>query len=223
MTTPTVPNQGLFWRESASLKAHLDDQILLPSSAYPDGQPVPAYFSLPDGDVRRRQFPYVMIDQLTVRRETDREHRGHLYLGPDSQYRPDGLADDETLQVRSDLPIPLKILFQVSGWSRNRQHQLMMAARFMTLLPERFGALAMVGDRHARDDNTDRRMDLESGPDTSEEIEPGQEDTNKRIFRVTAVVGVSSEIFYADLVRIPLVERVVIDPASRAGYESITD
>lgn len=228
MTTPAtgaVVNEGLFWRETAALRKHLHNKILLPSSRYPDGQPVPAIYALPDDDVRRRQFPYVMVDFITTRREMDREHRGRWYANTDVAmgYRPDGYDPATTQPVAAELPIPLSLVFQVSGWTRNRQHQIVMLARFTTLLPFRFGAVDMVDDKHARDDNTTRRLDLLSGPDTSDEIEPGQADASKRIYRVIATVAVSSEILPSDFNKLSVVERVVIDPASRPGYSSIVD
>jgi hypothetical protein len=225
VTTPSpVVNSGLIWRESAALKTHLANQIRLADRAHPDGQVVPVYFALPDNDARRRQFPYLLLDFITIRREPDREHRGRWYAARDIDggYRPDGYDPPHNSPVAPELPVPISVVFQISGWSRHRQHALAMVVALMRLLPFRFGSLAMVADPHSPDDGTHRRLDLLSGPDLGgSAIEPGQDDPNKRVFPVRATVAVSAEMLPADFLTLGVVEEVIFDPPSRPGFEGV--
>lgn len=217
-------NAGWILREDAALKARLsgirvpvanearqDD----PDSGDDDAEPqtinsklrlVPVFFRLPENEVRRRTYPYITIDMLTVVRDTEREHRGYSDYGlTENAYTPMGMP---TAGGRAELPVPYQIQYQITQWSRwNRHDRIIMTKLLTTRLEPRFGYLEMVATDEAPDDLSVRRMDLLSGPTNGDM----RDEQGKRVFRKMYTVGVSSELFHSDIEKLAAVSHVVID------------
>lgn len=233
-TPPTHPapvtssrvNGGLFWREDESLKAYLQgaEIVTYDQTSRAGGRPLPVYFRLPENEARQREFPYLVIDQLSWDREVDREMRGPFRLLAADPYCPDGTVPGERYKAQ-DLPIPIMIRYQIQAWTRFKQQMLWIQNQMALVLPRRFGAINMVANTRAnpptRDDNTVRRMDY-FGSVPNESTDPDA-NANKRLFGRTWTIGISSEILPSDLgvVVTPPVETVVIDLSDRPGYDSV--
>mgnify|MGYP001612759338 CR=1 FL=1 len=188
----TGGNAGLILREDASLKAHLQGVTVQDASSPPGGRPVPVYYRLPEQEARRRDYPYITIDLLSIARDASREHRGTYYFGEDEEYAPPTrTAGDRSF---TDWPIPLLLTYQVTHFARFVQHdRQLMVAMITDKLLERFGAMVVTGTTEVVDDMSIRRLELVSGPTNADSPDPG--DPNKRIFRKAYTVQVSSESF----------------------------
>lgn len=225
MTTTTL-NEGFLFREDAALKARLQG-ITVPVSMKqrlddPDGgldedhndgplvdvktRTVPAYFRLPEDEIRRKTYPYITLDYLTAIRDVEREHRGVADYGTtENAYTPDGMPP---LGGRVELPIPMQIHYQVTTYARYQHHDRIINTRLMnSVLEPRFGYLEMVTSQEALDDKTIRRLDLLSGPNKADL----RDSQGKRVFRTMYTVGVSSELFHSDFRALAAVGVVGID------------
>lgn len=226
--TSSYPNGGLFWREDESLKQYLKaaNVVVYDQTSPAGGRKIPVFFRLPENEAREREFPYMVIDQLSWDREVDREMRGPLYLDSADPYCPDGTVPNTRYKAQG-LPIPIMIRYQIQVWTRFKQQMLWVQNQMALVLPRRFGAINMIANPRAnpptRDDNTVRRMDY-FGSVPNESTDPDA-NANKRLFGRTWTIGVSSEILPSDLgaVVTPPVERVVIDPSDRPGYDSVAE
>lgn len=258
MTNVTVPppsnpfpvtseyvNGGLFWREDESLKQYLQGKhiVTFDQSSKAGGRLLKVYFRDPELEIRKREFPYIMIDRLGFERDPEREMRGPFILKPEDPYCPDGteivtpingvrmvrrrirgshLFPSEGTYQAQDLPIPIVVRYQIQAWARFKQQILWVENQMVTVLPIRFGAIPMATSKFARDDDTVRRMDF-LGVVSNEAPDPDNAD--KRVFARTWTVAISSEILPSDLGRTvgPLVGEVVVDPSDRPGYNSVTE
>lgn len=224
----TLINGGLFWREDESLKAYLKaaNIVTYDQTSRAGGRSLPVFFRLPENEARQREFPYLVIDQLSWDREVDREMRGPFDLAAADPYCPDGTVPNTRYKAQG-LPIPIMIRYQIQAWTRFKQQMLWIQNQMAMVLPRRFGAIEMVASPRAnpptRDDNTVRRMDY-FGSVPNESTDPDA-NANKRLFGRTWTIGISSEILPSDLEAVvtPPVERVVIDPSDRPGYDSVAE
>jgi hypothetical protein len=157
---------------------------------------VPVYFRLPENEVRRRVFPYITIDFLSLERDPEREHRGVVYWNdPPQYYNPPGLPLSGNA-TSADWPIPMTITWQVTAWSRfNRHDRQIMQALFVALQP-RFGFLEMGPVDGLPDDASVRRLNLESGPTNGDT----RDENGKRVFRKMYTVACSSELMESQFV-----------------------
>lgn len=205
-------NEGYLLREDASLKAHLQGVLVHDATSPPGGRAVPVYFRLPEQEARKRAYPYFTIDLIAVARDPEREHRGTVWFAPDSEYNPPGRTDGEW--TSTDYPIPMLLTYQVTSFARFVQHDRQLTVAMITdRLPERFGALVMVGTEEFPSDSSVRRLELVSGPINADSPDPS--DPNKRIFRKAYTVAISSEMFLSDIARLKTVQDVVLDVALR--------
>jgi len=232
--THTALNAGWITREDAALKAKLKG-IRVPVANEerqpdPDGdddgpavtvngktRSVPVYFRLPEDEARRKQYPYITIDFLGPVPDHEREHRGVVTFGsPDEEnaYSPPGMPEGGG---RTEFPIPYTLMYQVTQWARFNRHDRIIMNELLTVrLEPRFGYLEMVGT-DAPDDLSIRRMDLISGPTNGDT----RDAEGKRLFRKMYTVGVQSELFHSEFLRLAAVSQVVIDPAIEEGYYSV--
>lgn len=220
-------NDGWITREDASLKRRLQgirvpvavedreedfspsqdadrtDGPLVPASK---SRLVPVYFRLPENEVRRRTFPYITIDFLGAVRDQEREHRGFTTLGTTGNaWAPGGVDLAAAGGGRVELPIPFRLDYQISQWSRyNRHDRIIMTSLLTNRLEPRFGALEMVGTADAPDDHSFRRMVLLSGPTPGDT----RDAEGKRVFRKTYSVGIASELFQSDMAALAAVNRL---------------
>ena len=213
-------NAGWITREDAALKRKLqgirvlasNEQRQADSGGDDDGalvtvdgkhRSVLVYFRLPEDEVRRKAYPYITIDFLAPIRDVEREHRGIGTYGTTANaYTPSGMPAGGG---RGELPIPFTLQYQVTQWARYAHHDRAIMAQLMfDRLEPRFGFLDMVATAEGPDDNSTRRLDLMSGPTNGDT----RDAEGKRLFRKMYTVGVSSELFHSDLVKLAAVRRV---------------
>ncbi len=206
----SADNTGFILREDAALKAHLRGIKLTDANAPVGGRDVPVYFRLPEQEARARNYPYVTIDLLAVVRDTTREHRGTYYFAETSQYTPPGRA--LTQVASTDWPIPMTLTYQVTSFARFIQHDRQITTALLTdEFPVRFGFVEMVPGDGWADDSSIRRLDFVGGPVHADQPDPA--DPNKRIFRKSYTVEVSSEMFLSEIRNLDavLAPEVIVD------------
>ena len=169
--------------EDAALKSLLTGITV--SDAGNPARPVGVFYGQPDKEIRQQSYPYITIDMVGVREDTERNHSGFPYM----TYIPEGYTleadDDGNILSTTQFPIPVDILYQISTWSRQPRHdrQLIAALFAPGRLPFRFGQLLIPEDK------TMRRLDMLgfSKRDTTE--------SEKRLFSNVYNIRVSAELF----------------------------
>lgn len=152
-------------------------------------RPVAVYYGQPDKDIRQQSYPYITLDLVGVREDTERAHRGWV----DLTYTPEGttpnLNQDGSINQQVNFPIPVDLIYQVSTWSRQPRHDRQIMAKLFASgrLPFRFGQLPIPQD------GTNRRLDMLgfSKRDTTE--------GGKRLFSNVYNIRISSELFVDQL------------------------
>ena len=189
--------------EDAALKS------LLTGITVSDGgnaaRPVAVYYGQPDKDIRQQSYPYITLDLVGVREDTERAHRGSV----DLTYTPEGMTPNYTSESQPvNFPIPVDLIYQVSTWSRQPRHDRQIMASLFTpgRLPFRFGQLTIP------EDNTMRRLDVLgfSKRDTTE--------GGKRLFSNVYNIRISSELFPDQLGEVYTVTAV----NTSLGYQTLS-
>jgi len=152
-------------------------------------RPVAVYYGQPDKDLRQQSYPYITLDLVGVREDTERAHRGVVNL----TYAPEGFTPnrntDGSINQPVEFPIPVDLIYQVSTWSRQPRHDRQIMAKLFApgRLPFRFGQLPIPQD------GTNRRLDMLgfSKRDTTE--------GGKRLFSNVYNIRISSELFVDQL------------------------
>ncbi len=150
---------------------------------------VAVYYGQPDKDLRQQSYPYITLDLVGVREDTERAHRGVVNLA----YAPEGYTPnrdtDGSINQPIDFPIPVDLIYQVSTWSRQPRHDRQIMAKLFApgRLPFRFGQLPVPQD------GTNRRLDMLgfSKRDTTE--------GGKRLFSNVYNIRISAELFTPQL------------------------
>jgi hypothetical protein len=174
--------------EDEALKTLL--QGITVSDAGNSARPVGVYYGQPDKDIRQQVYPYITLDLVGIREDTERAHRGVVNL----TYTPEGytpnLNEDDSINQPIDFPIPVDLIYQVSTWSRQPRHDRQIMAKLFApgRLPFRFGQLPVPQD------GTHRRLDMLgfSKRDTTE--------GGKRLFSNVYNILISAELFTQQLV-----------------------
>jgi hypothetical protein len=169
-------------------------------------RPVAVYYGQPDKDLRQQIYPYITLDLVGVREDTERAHRGVVNL----TYTPEGmipnLNQDDSINQPIDFPIPVDLIYQVSTWSRQPRHDRQIMANLFApgRLPFRFGQLPIPQD------GTNRRLDVLgfSKRDTTE--------GGKRLFSNVYNIRISSELFVDQLTAV----YQVTDVNTSLGYQT---
>jgi len=190
--------------EDSALKTLLSG--LTVSDAGNATRPVAVYYGQPDKDIRQQSYPYITLDLVGVREDTERAHRGSV----DLTYIPEGftpnLNPDNGLNQPVNFPIPVDLIYQVSTWSRQPRHDRQIMAKLFApgRLPFRFGQLTIP------EDNTMRRLDVLgfSKRDTTE--------GGKRLFSNVYNIRISSELFPDQLSAV----YTVTDVNTSLGYQT---
>jgi hypothetical protein len=174
--------------EDEALKTLL--QGITVSDAGNSARPVGVYYGQPDKDIRQQVYPYITLDLVGIREDTERAHRGLVNL----TYTPEGytpnLNEDDSINQPIEFPIPVDLIYQVSTWSRQPRHDRQIMAKLFApgRLPFRFGQLPVPQD------GTNRRLDMLgfSKRDTTE--------GGKRLFSNVYNIRISAELFTQQLV-----------------------
>lgn len=170
--------------EDAALKTLL--QGITVSDAGNSARPVPVYYGQPDKEIRAQTYPYITIDLVGIKEDTERAHRGFVPM----TYVPEGStgwADPTSGNLISNttFPIPVDLFYQIVTYTRQPRHdrQIIAALTLPGRLPFRFGQLRIP------EDNTMRRLDMLgfSKRDTTE--------SGKRLFSNIYNIRISAELF----------------------------
>jgi hypothetical protein len=173
--------------EDEALKTLL--QGITVSDSGNSARPVGVYYGQPDKDIRQQIYPYITLDLVGVREDTERAHRGVVNL----TYAPEGYTPnrdtDGSINQPIEFPIPVDLIYQVSTWSRQPRHDRQIMAKLFEpgRLPFRFGQLPVPQD------GTNRRLDMLgfSKRDTTE--------GGKRLFSNVYNIRISAELFTQQL------------------------
>jgi hypothetical protein len=173
--------------EDEALKTLL--QGITVSDSGNSARPVGVYYGQPDKDIRQQIYPYITLDLVGVREDTERAHRGVVNLA----YAPEGYTPnrdtDGSINQPIEFPIPVDLIYQVSTWSRQPRHDRQIMAKLFApgRLPFRFGQLPVPQD------GTNRRLDMLgfSKRDTTE--------GGKRLFSNVYNIRISAELFTQEL------------------------
>jgi hypothetical protein len=153
-------------------------------------RPVAVYYGQPDKDLRQQVYPYITLDLVGVREDTERAHRGVVNLTYTREGMIPNLNLDGSINQPIDFPIPVDLIYQVSTWSRQPRHDRQIMAKLFApgRLPFRFGQLPVPQD------GTNRRLDMLgfSKRDTTE--------GGKRLFSNVYNIRISAELFTQQLV-----------------------
>ena len=191
--------------EDDALKTLL--QGITVSDAGNPARPVAVYYGQPDKDLRQQSYPYITLDLVGVREDTERAHRGYVPL----TYTPEaGTVQtdiDGNIITNVSFPIPIDLIYQVSTWSRQPRHdrQIIAALAAPDRLTYRFGQLPVPQD------GTNRRLDMLgfSKRDTTE--------GGKRLFSNVYNIRISSELFPDQLAQ---VYQVLESPIISFNYQN---
>jgi len=175
-------------------------------------RPVAVYYGQPDKDLRQQSYPYITLDLVGVREDTERAHRGVVNL----TYAPEGFTPnrntDGSINQPVEFPIPVDLIYQVSTWSRQPRHDRQIMAKLFEpgRLPFRFGQLPVPQD------GTNRRLDMLgfSKRDTTE--------GGKRLFSNVYNIRISAELFTQQLLGVYQVTDVVSSLTSQTEVFTTT-
>lgn len=171
--------------EDAAIKAKLLGLSVADTNTPEFGMPVDVRFGLPEQEIATMTFPLLVIERHDADRDPEREARGTISL----QYAPEGYElwpEDESSPFITTNPIPYTITYQVTAYARKQWHLTELAAKLSVFerLPARFGFLVIPQDK------TVRRLDLIGGPEFSQ----GRDEQGKRLWQLTYLLSVSSEV-----------------------------
>lgn len=163
----------------------------------PNGRNVPVRYRLPETEISDLTFPIIVISHNGWYLANDREHRGFIQL----PYAPEGLApwwddsggpgvaefDPTDSPYNSYFPLPYNFDYRVEVLARfMHEHTIPLVSGMAQYnrLNAKFGFLDVPQD------GTKRTLQLLGGPD----LETLKDDNDKRLFRVTYLVRVFSEL-----------------------------
>ena len=169
-------------------------------------RPVAVFYGQPDKDITQQVYPYITLDLVGIREDTERAHRGYVPL----TYVPEGLQPSYdgsgNMIQKVSYPIPVDLVYQISTWARQPRHDRQIIAALFApgRLPLRFGQLTIEAD------NTMRRLDVLgfSKRDTTE--------GGKRLFSNVYNIRISAELFTEQLAQ---VYQVLEKPTTTFTYQ----
>jgi hypothetical protein len=216
-----VEHLGFILAEEEALKKHFMGMQVVTKPGYVGMTDVGVWFRYPEGE-RQLQYPFITIDLLTV--EPDYElFTSTYYQDPTDLYQPSfsptlpPLPDDGANRgytIREYLP--MRLVWQVSHFSRNALHDRYLTSIFMTdVLPYRPFFITSI-------DGVARRTDR-IGFQAADSIETTESGT-KRIFRKIYTISMLTEIpqnSFADASGYStyLALRVLIPVVARAQFD----
>lgn len=178
--------------EDAALKLKIQHLRVVDDNSGPGGREVPVRYRLPEDELADLSYPIFIIEHAGISLATDREHRGHIQLpyapeGYDEWWSSDSDAEVALSPYYSDFPTPYNFDYQITLYARYMAaHVYPLVAQLATdnYLPPKMGFL------NVPQDGTTRSMFLLGGP------EPGYgfDEDNKRLFKMTWLVRVYSEL-----------------------------
>lgn len=180
-----------FYNEDQAVKTKL--QGLSVSDATSDARPVTVRYRAPENAYADQSFPLIVLDRVAATFDPARAHTGYIRIPyvPEG-YRPypsaPGMAGSP---YWSEFPIPMFVDYGVTLLCRKALHLTSLLATLETFnyLPPRYGFLVVPQD------NTVRRLDVLSGPQT----DAVRDEQNKRLLRATWRIRTTAELIWAPI------------------------
>jgi hypothetical protein len=174
--------RGLNFEEDESLLLHLSG-LTVPRANGRNFQKVLTFFRDPQREEQTTTYPYIMIDKLPTQLRRYEEHRGYIPWCYEA-YTGNALVSPGM----TEFPIPVYFCYQITTAALNIQHDVIVNDILMTTkLPFRFGQMTCPS-------GTVRRIDVNSGPVSSNTINPQEQ----RVFRKVWSINVAAEILTVD-------------------------
>lgn len=179
--------------EDSALKKKLQGLTVTDGNSPVNGRKVPVRYRLPQDELATLSYPIIIIEHAGLYPAPDREHRGYIQLpycpeGFQPWWTPGATEIDPSLSPYYGLfPMPYNFDYQVTVYARFMvDHIQPLVATLATenYLPAKFGFLQIPQD------GTVRSMFLQGGP----EFGYGKDEDDKRIFKVTYLIRVLSEL-----------------------------
>lgn len=190
-TTSLVAPGSEDWilREDEALKARITGIQVSDGDQNP--RPVKIWFGHPDPEIRGQSYPYITLDLLDVDEDKERVSNRYSEL---AFTHPGFPSSNDSVVVKTMLPTPMDLVYQVASWSRQPRHDRAILSQMnRSFLHPRY---AQTG---ASDDTSRRIVVLDFAKRDS------LDDKAKRLFRNVWTVAVKTEVFYAPL---DLIDRV---------------
>jgi hypothetical protein len=178
--------------EDAAIKMKLQGLQVFDGNA-PTGRSVPVRYRLPEDELANLSYPIIIIEHAGLYPDPAREHRGYIQV----PYVPEGYApwwnpaattiNPAESPYYSYFPLPYNFDYQITLYGRfMTQHIQPLVTTLATeqYLPYHMGYLQIPQD------GTTRSMFLQGGP----EFSYGKDEDGKRIFKVSYLIRVFSEI-----------------------------
>lgn len=201
---------GFLLAEDEALKKRLSD--LTVSDDNSENRPVKVFFRYPEGETEKH-YPFITIEMVALTQALARQQSEHsVYYtsgtggktiggGASISYFPSEL-DQEGLDallidspndfLRTDYPIPVDLIYQISTHTRSALHDRQLTAKMLRyILPFRSNYLMIPAD------GTVRRLDLMGW--TQADLLDGESGYKKRIFRKVYSVMINAEIPRSEL------------------------
>lgn len=120
------------------------------SAASGNPRPVNIRYRFPENEIADRDYPFITIDLIDIRRSVTREQRGYLWW----TYTPDEpgyeafvnpLGEDDDLFL-TEWPVPYDLQFQITTYARNIMHDRLIQHWMMWNLMRRDATVIVGGD-----------------------------------------------------------------------------
>lgn len=145
-------------------------------------RPVKVWYGFPDVEVRLQTYPYILIELIDLRAATERQVSGILV---DTDLRGT-VTPVATRSYRYDYPLPYDLMYQITSYARNPQHDRALMTSLQRLFPSNYGTLQVPNDLGT--ETAYRTMILDGF------LKRDAIDENRRLFRNTFTVRVASEM-----------------------------
>lgn len=186
-TKASAGREGWIFDEDRALRDLLDNIRVNDSDK--NNRKVGVWFGHPDQELRQQSYPYITLDLIDISQEYERTERGYFKL---EDYQVERLSSamtqgldplDPTQATFVEMPIPVRLTYQISTWARNPRHDRQILDRML-----RYGLTPMQGGILSVSDGTMRRLDV------LDFQKRDMVESNKRLLSNAIIVGVSSEV-----------------------------
>lgn len=125
--------------EDAALKAHLTGMTVADEKT--SSRPVKVYFGVPDIEIGKQEYPYIVLNLIDVRYATYRKARGGAYVTTERQIGEIS-GGAHGVYVRS-YPEPYDLVYQIASYARHPRHDRLLLAHLNKKLPGNNGLMAL--------------------------------------------------------------------------------
>ena len=143
---------------------------------------VKVWYGFPDVEVRLQTYPYIVIELVDLRPATERQVSGSLV---DTDLRGT-ITPVTNYKYRYDYPLPYDLVYQVTSYTRNPQHDRLLMMTLQRRFPSQYGTLQVPNDLGTETANRTMILDGFLKRDSIED--------SRRLLRNTFTVRVVSEM-----------------------------